>query len=74
MSLETILVKVSGDLTQNPEVLEEIKDLAGRNSTIVNVVYGFGTALSNELNERKIYRKKFLFEKPTMLRAYFRNH
>jgi len=54
MSLESILIKVSGDLIQNPDVLEEIRDLAVDRSTRVSIVYGFGTRLSNELTKRNI--------------------
>jgi len=52
MSIETILVKVSGDLVKNPDVLGEIKDLA--KSALVDIAYGFGTELSNELKTKGI--------------------
>ena len=55
MSIETILYKISGDLTQNPEVLEEINEMAEDKSKIIDVIFGFGTRLSDELNRRNIH-------------------
>jgi acetylglutamate kinase len=45
-------VKVSGDLRSNPEILQEIKKLAG--SHPLSLVYGFGTELSELLKEKNI--------------------
>jgi hypothetical protein len=55
MNLETILCKISGDLTQNPEVLKEIREMAEDKTKMIDVVYGFGTRLSDELNKRNIH-------------------
>ena len=54
MSLEKILYKISGDLVQNPEVLGEIRKEADDESKMIDVVYGFGTKLSDELRKRSI--------------------
>jgi acetylglutamate kinase len=55
MNLKNILVKVSGDLIERKEVLDEIKDLANQNSNKIDLIYGFGTRLSKELDEKGIH-------------------
>jgi len=44
-----VLVKISGDLVSCPEVLSDIENLASNSSNHLNIVYGFGTKLSEEL-------------------------
>jgi len=55
MTIEKIILKVSGDLIERKEVLDEIKNFAEQNSSKIDLIYGFGTRLSKELDERKIH-------------------
>jgi acetylglutamate kinase len=57
MAIERIILKVSGDLIQREDVLDEIKNLAKQNSSRIDLIYGFGTSLSRELDKRGIYYK-----------------
>jgi len=54
MKIEKILFKVSGDLVENKDVLNEIKEKAKDRSRLVDILYGFGTRLSAELNRAEI--------------------
>jgi len=47
-----ILIKISGDLTENRKVLDEIKEISKTDD--VSLIYGFGTKLSNECYARHI--------------------
>ena len=54
IGIERILLKISGDLTENQEVLNGIKKEAENKAKLIDVIYGFGTKLSKSLNEADI--------------------
>jgi len=53
-AIERILFKVSGDLIENPEVLNDIKETAKDWSKCVDLIFGCGTQASKELDNADI--------------------
>jgi isocitrate/isopropylmalate dehydrogenase len=53
-NVESILVKCSGDLIEDKDVQNEIKILAKEYYRFIEIISGFGTKLSEKLNEYEI--------------------
>jgi len=54
MKIERILYKISGDLIERSDVLDEVKNRAKDPSKLIDLIYGFGTKLSERLKELNI--------------------
>lgn len=54
MKIERILFKVSGDLIENQEVLNKIKETAKDYSKCIDLIFGCGTQASEALNRAGI--------------------
>lgn len=64
MNIERILYKISGDLVERDEVLDEIRENAKKKENLIDVIYGFGTKLSKILDNENIPHR---FEKGTRI-------
>ena len=54
MNIEGILYKISGDLVERKEILDEIKKFSKDYSKVIDIILGFGTEFSHALNEAEI--------------------